>query len=104
LRHHLKKRQEFADACVTLDGPASYDDLVVRFTDRIGCDARARELFADFHDGGVELEQHLAAVEPALDGECGRWREDAIQIAGLLAKARMTGKIIPCGAVTFERR
>jgi hypothetical protein len=60
-------------------------DLVAQFTDKIMCSEDAREAFADFHDEGLALEKRLMAIEPAFSGECGRLREDAIQIAGLLA-------------------
>jgi hypothetical protein len=85
LHHYLEKRREFVKKSTDLDGSQSGNDLAAQFTNRIECDFGAREVFADFHDEGLELEKCLVAVEPALSGECGRWREDAIQIAGLLA-------------------
>jgi hypothetical protein len=69
------------------------DDIAARFTDRIVCDGNAREIFANFHDEGLTIERRLIPVEPALDGECGRWREDAIQIAGLLAAIKEVNAI-----------
>jgi hypothetical protein len=51
----------------------------------ISCDIQAQEVFKDFHDEGVEIQELLAPLIPEIIGENSRWREDAIQIAGLLA-------------------
>jgi hypothetical protein len=85
LCHFLEQRKKFAEEHINLGESKNADDLAAKFTQRIECHADAREIFANFHDEGVELERSLATIEPALSGECGRWREDAIQIAGLLA-------------------
>jgi hypothetical protein len=93
LRYHLDKRQKFMEQSMAMETSSNDDDLVMRFTDRIKCDTEARKMFADFHDEGWTLEQQLLPIELALEGECGRWREDAIQIAGLLASLEEVEKI-----------
>jgi hypothetical protein len=58
---------------------------LARLINNIKCDDDARAVFADFNDEAFALEKKLVASFPELDGELGRWREDAIQIVGLLA-------------------
>jgi hypothetical protein len=93
LRHHLDKRQKFMETSILENREKTGDDIVAQFTERIVCDGDAREIFANFHDEGLAVERCLVPVEPAFDGECGRWREDAIQIAGLLAAIKEEGAI-----------
>jgi hypothetical protein len=85
LGYYLDKRKQFMEENSGMDDPKNDDGRIAWFTERIECGNDAREIFADFHDEGLALEQSLIPIEPALGGECGRWREDAIQIAGLLA-------------------
>jgi hypothetical protein len=53
--------------------------------DSIPCTQSARDAFSRFNDDGIDLEKLFCLVDGNLSGECSRWGEDAIQIAGLLA-------------------
>jgi len=68
--------------------------LNVRFSQEtpieIGCCPEARELFSDFHDESVILEEGPFS---AYQGELSRWRENAIKVAGLLAIAAESPEI-----------
>lgn len=50
----------------------------------LGCTSDAREAFACFNDEGVDLERGPFAD---LTGELSRWRENAIKVAGIFARA-----------------
>lgn len=56
----------------------------------IVCSPEAREVFAKFHDEGVDLERRYC---PDLVGEFSRQRENAVKIAGLFALAEDCGEI-----------
>ncbi len=56
----------------------------------IVCSPEAREVFAKFHDEGVDLERRYC---PDLVGEFSRQRENAVKIAGLFALVEDRGEI-----------
>jgi hypothetical protein len=86
VRHYLDERIHIAIdiAQNILDGfPVDYDNAFrPKF---IECDQAAADLFVEFYNEGVEIERALAAVDRRIPGECSRWREDAVQLSGLLA-------------------
>lgn len=47
----------------------------------IPCSGEAKEVFRQFHNESIELEEERF---PGLGGECSRWRENAIKVAGIL--------------------
>jgi hypothetical protein len=87
LTHYLEKRIELSTPDLT--GGEDVEEVMRRFreaVESIPCDDAARNAFADFHDEGHELECALTEFFPDLSGECSRWREDAIAVAGLLSR------------------
>jgi hypothetical protein len=86
LRHYLRLRRQLTDPDLTGDqGPKEILRRVQEGVRAIPCDTQAQEVFKDFHDEGIEIQELLAPLIPEIIGENSRWREDAIQIAGLLA-------------------
>jgi hypothetical protein len=66
-----------------LDRIGKGDDFSMT-TESITCSQAAKLLFHAFKDEGIDLENSLLIADINLEGECGRWMEDAIQTAGLL--------------------
>jgi hypothetical protein len=85
LRHYLRLRRQLTDPDLTGgQGPKEILRRVQEGVWAIPCDVHAQEVFKDFHDEGVEIQELLTPLIPEIVGENSRWREDAIQIAGLL--------------------
>ncbi|NDV61655.1 DUF3987 domain-containing protein [Puniceicoccales bacterium CK1056] len=55
-------------------GPSEVEPIPVR------CSGEAKEVFRQFHNESVDIEETLPEE---LQGECSRWRENAIKVAGL---------------------
>jgi hypothetical protein len=86
LRYYLQKRMESVIPDLSgFQGPEEIQRRLGESLRTISCDGDARSAFADFYDEGVLLDRELSAAVPEPSGECGLWREDATQIAGLIA-------------------
>jgi hypothetical protein len=87
LLKYLNLRMQIAEP--NLNGSEESEEIVgrnlARLINNIECNDEARAIFSNFHGEAFDLGKELAASFPELDGELGRWREDAIQIAGLFA-------------------
>jgi hypothetical protein len=86
IRHFLRKRVN--NSVTDLYQLEHDEDISNRFltaVEFIECSDEARQIFIDFYNEGYEIEHCIYALSKDFPGECSRWREDAIQIAGLLA-------------------
>jgi energy-coupling factor transporter ATP-binding protein EcfA2 len=84
MRVYMEKRirSAMANAQNVLDGfPCDYKIQ----PESIECDPAAANLFLEFNNAGIDIENAFVFADQRLPGECSRWREDAIQIAGLLS-------------------
>jgi hypothetical protein len=87
LLKYLNLRMQIAEP--NLNGSEKSEEIVerniARLINNIECNDEARAVFTAFHNEAFDLGRELAASFTEMDGELGRWREDAIQIAGLFA-------------------
>jgi hypothetical protein len=85
--YFINGRKNIVNDWISQNDGRSIEEYIEAAMVKIRCADDARECFADFHDYSVECGERMAVFDPAMAGECGRWREDAITIAGLLACA-----------------
>jgi hypothetical protein len=80
----LRRRYELSEPDLT--GELSPFDLRKRVADavqRIPCTPEAKRVFSQFQREANELQKILTKHFPKMDGECSRWRQCAIEVAGL---------------------
>ncbi|MDR2341329.1 MAG: DUF3987 domain-containing protein [Puniceicoccales bacterium] len=86
LRHFLGLRLRLTEP--DLSGATGEEAILEKILQNIitvQCDGSARKAFFNLHNEGLELENELLPIGLKVEGITGRWHEDAIQIAGLLA-------------------
>jgi hypothetical protein len=86
LRHFLSLRLQLTEP--DLSGKTGDEEIWARIlanVKKIGCTTGARAAFRSLFNEGLELENEILALGLEVEGITSRWREDAIQIAGILA-------------------
>jgi hypothetical protein len=84
----LRQRLEWAE--LDLSGELSPFDLRRKMAEairRIPCAPEAKRVFSQFQREANELQKSLTEHFPSMEGECSRWRQCAIEAAGLFCLA-----------------